>query len=231
MIIFIDTIKQTDQSIFFFLNGLHNPLWDLVMPLFTQTATWFVFYLAIIFFIIKKYRAKAVVILIMLGLAVLIGDQLSSFVKETVQRLRPTHDPGIEHLVHNVYKKGGLFSFFSSHATNTFILAMFSARLFKNFRYSVLIFLWAGVVSYTRIYVGVHYPLDILTGMVAGILIGYYTYQLLILTENRFFLLKLPKLSETGLSNQESYQLALVLLLYAGAAILSLNQLLNTQLI
>jgi undecaprenyl-diphosphatase len=231
MIAFIDTIRQIDQSIFFYFNGMHSPLWDLVMALFTQTATWLVFYLAIIVLIIRKYHTKAIVILLMLGLAILISDQFSTLIKETVQRLRPTHDPAIQDLVHNVYKKGGLYSFFSSHATNTFALAMFSARLFKNFRYSLLIFLWAALVSYTRIYIGVHYPLDVATGMVVGILIGYFIYKLLAWVETRFFLLKIPKLADTGLSNQESYLVWLVLLLYTGAVILSLNQLLNTQLI
>lgn len=231
MIAFIDTIKQIDQSIFFYFNGMNSPLGDLVMALFTQTATWLVFYLAIIVFIIVKFRTKAVVVLIMLGLAIVISDQFSTFVKEIVQRLRPTHDPAIRDLVHNVYKKGGLYGFFSSHATNTFALAMFSARLFKNFRYSLLIFLWAAMVSYTRIYVGVHYPSDVLTGMVVGILIGYYMYKLLLWSENRFFLLKIPRVSDTGLSNRESYLVWLILLLYIGASVLSLNQLMNTNLI
>jgi len=231
MIAFIDTIKQIDQSIFFYFNGMNSPLGDLVMALFTQTATWLVFYLAIIVFVIVKFRTKAVVVLIMLGLAIVISDQFSTFVKDIVQRLRPTHDPAIRDLVHNVYKKGGLYGFFSSHATNTFALAMFSARLFKNFRYSLLVFLWAGMVSYTRIYVGVHYPSDVLTGMMVGILIGHYMYKLLLWSENRFFLLKIPKVADTGLNNRESYLVWLILLLYIGSSVLSLNQLMNTNLI
>ena len=204
MIAFIESIKQVDQSLFFFFNGIHNPFGDVVMTLFTQTITWGIFYLTLLYFIVRKYRMKAVVIFVMLALVVLIADQFSVLVKESVQRLRPTHDPDIQHLVHNVYRKGGLYSYFSSHATNTFAVAMFTAKLFKNSRYQVFIFFWATLVSYTRIYLGVHYPFDILTGAVVGILIGHFIYKLLLIIENHFLILKMPKLAETGLSNQES---------------------------
>jgi len=231
MIAFIETIKQLDQSLFFFFNSIHSPFWDVVMTIFTQTLTWGIFYFTLLYFIIRKYRMKAVVIIIMLALAILIADQFSVFVKETVQRLRPTHDPDIQHLVHNVYRKGGLYSFFSSHATNTFAVAMFTARLFKNRGYQVFIFFWAALVSYTRIYLGVHYPFDVMTGAVAGILIGHFIYKLLLVIENHFLMLKMPKLSETGLSNQESSIILLVFLLFISTVLLVTNQLIHAQFI
>lgn len=229
MIAFIEPIKQLDQSLFFFFNGMHNPFWDVVMTLFTQTNIWGIFYLSLVYFIIRKYRMKSVVIFIMLALVILIADQFSVFIKETVQRLRPTHDPDIQHLVHNVYRKGGLYAFFSSHATNTFAVAMFTAKLFKNSRYQVLIFFWAALVGYTRIYVGVHYPFDVLTGAVVGILIGHFIYKLLLVIENYFLILKMPKLADTGLSNQESGIILLVFLLFASTVLLVTNQLMHAQ--
>ncbi len=229
MIAFIEPIKQLDQSLFFFFNGMHSPFWDVVMTIFTQTITWGIFYLTLLYFIVHKYRMKAVVIIIMLALAILIADQFSVFIKETVQRLRPTHDPDIQHLVHNVYRKGGLYGYFSSHATNTFAVAMFTAKLFKNSRYQVFIFFWAALVSYTRIYLGVHYPFDILTGAVVGILIGHFIYKLLLVIENHFLMLKMPKLTESGLSNQESGVILLVFLLFASTVFLVTRQLMQAQ--
>ncbi len=231
MIPFIESIKQLDQSLFFFFNGIHNPYWDVIMTLFTQTITWGIFYLTLLYFIIRKYQMKAVVIFIMLALVILIADQFSVFIKETVQRLRPTHDPDIRHLVHNVYRKGGLYGYFSSHATNTFAVAMFTAKLFKNSRYQVFIFFWAAFVSYTRIYLGVHYPFDVLTGVLVGILIGHFIYKLLLVIENHFLMLKMPKLAETGLSNQESGIILLVFLLFVFTVLLVTNQLMHAQLL
>ena len=230
MIAFIKTITDIDQSIFFFFNGMHNPFWDIVMPLFTRTELWSVLYLTLIFFIIKKYRTKALIILIGLALVILISDQFSVFVKEMVKRLRPTHDPAIQHLVHNIHSKGGLYGFFSSHATNTFAVAMFTSKLFKNYRYSLLIFTWALLVSYTRIYIGLHYPLDILTGIIVGILIGYFIYKLMLFTENRFFIIKNSKIAESGLNNQEVLIIFLVLVIFITIVLLTVNRILHYQL-
>ncbi|MGQ7869572.1 phosphatase PAP2 family protein [Sunxiuqinia sp. sy24] len=231
MIAFIESINQLDQSLFFFFNSLHTPFWDVVMTLFTQTATWGLFYFTLLFFIIRKYRMKAVVILILLALVIVISDQFSVFIKESVKRFRPTHDPDIQHLVHNVYRKGGLYGFFSSHATNTFAVAMFTAKLFKNIRYQLFIFLWAALVSYTRIYLGVHYPFDILTGMVVGLAIGHFIYKLLMAIENRFLPLKMPKLKETELSNKETLVIFLVFVIFSSTVLLVINQLMHAQFI
>lgn len=229
MIAFIDTIKQLDQSIFFFFNGMHNPFWDIVMTLFTKTGTWTIFYLTLLIFIIRKYRSKAFVIIILLAVAILISDQFSVLIKESVKRFRPTHDPTIQDLVYSVNYKGGLFGFFSSHASNTFAVAVFTARLFKNNWYQVLIYSWAVLVSYTRIYLGVHFPFDILTGMLVGILLGHFTYKLLLIIENHFLLLKMPKLEDTGLDNQESFTIWLVFLIFTGTILIAANQLLHAQ--
>lgn len=227
----LETINQIDQSIFFFFNGMHSPFWDDVMYLFTRTEIWLIFYFCIGYFIIKKYRMKAVGILILLAITILISDQFSTFIKETVQRLRPTHDPVIQDLVHNVYRKGGQFGFFSSHATNVFALGMFTSKLFRNSRYSLLIFLWALLVSYTRIYLGVHYPFDILTGIIVGLLIGYFMFKLLLWIEINFFLLKIPKLEDTCLSSRENKILFFALVIIIATVLMAVNQLLKAQIV
>ena len=222
---FIETITQFDQDLFFFFNGKHTPFWDVAMSLFTRTEFWVLFYLAILWSIIKKYRTKAIVILVLLALSILICDQFSNLIKETVQRLRPTHDPAVSHLVHNVLTKGGLYSYFSAHAANTFAVATFTTLLFRRLSYGTFIFLWALMVSYTRIYLGLHYPLDILTGMLVGIIVGLALFKFLLFLENRFLILKSPKIAETQLSPQESGQLFTVLLILIITTFLVVNRL------
>lgn len=207
----IDSIESLDQSIFLSLNGHHTPFWDAVMALFTGTGFWLLFYAPILYFIIKKYRAKALIILIVMALAILISDQLSGLLKDAVQRLRPTHDPNIQKMVHYVVNKGGQFSFFSAHAANTFTTAIFTALLFRNARYKLVILSWATLISYTRIYLGLHYLTDILTGMIVGILLGYAMFKLLIFMEKNFLLLRSPKLSDTKLENRELAYVLIIL--------------------
>jgi undecaprenyl-diphosphatase len=120
------------------------------------------------------------------------------------------HNPEIEHLVHNVLRKGGLYGFVSSHAANSFALFAFTTRLFRNRGYWFLMLFWAVLFSYSRIYSGVHYPLDILGGAVLGWLIGVATYKALIFFEVHFFLAKNPKIETTNLDSRQSGLIFLV---------------------
>ena len=98
-------------------------------------------------------------------------------IKESVQRLRPTHNPAIESLVHIVNDyRGGSYGFVSNHASNTFALAVFLSLLFRNRYFSIGILIWAAVVSYSRIYLGVHYPGDIIGGALLGVGWAYGVY-------------------------------------------------------
>lgn len=218
-------LKDIDQSLFLFLNSLHNEFWDIIMVLVTKTETWALFYLAILFFLAKKYRFKFLLLVIGIILAVTIGDQFSSFIKETVQRLRPTHDPALQDLVHNLYKKGGLYAFFSSHASNTFAVAFLTSKLFRNKAYTTLIFIWAALVSYSRIYLGLHYPLDILTGVAWGIFSGWLVYKLLVFTEQKIIWARFPKISETQLSRTEFIYFLIVSITFIAATMIVIWQL------
>ncbi len=226
---FLEKIKQIDQSIFFFFNKMHNPFMDVVMSLFTRTEIWAIFFLVIIYFIIKKYKAKSVIILILLALSIVISDQFSVFIKESLQRLRPSHDPAIQSMVHIVMKKGGLYGFFSSHATNTFAVAMFLSLLFKNYRFTILIFFWATLASYTRIYLGLHYPGDILTGMIVGSLIGLGMAVLNNTIDARIYPFRTPKLALTKLSKSESNFIFTVFLVLIFMVFFVVNRLQHTH--
>jgi len=207
----LQKILEVDKEILLFLNGFHSPFWDTIMLMVTRKETWIPFFAIIIYFIIKNYRGKAVLVLFFMALVVLLGDQFSGLLKENIQRLRPVHQPEIEHLVHNVLRKGGLYGFVSSHAANGFAIFAFSTRIFRNRTYWVLLLFWAVLFSYSRIYSGVHYPLDILGGAVLGWGIGVLLYQLMIFIEIRFWAERQPKMATINLEKNQS---AIILLVF-----------------
>lgn len=217
----IQHILEWDKELFLFLNSFHNDFWDTIMLFVTRKETWVPFYIVIIFFIIKNYRSKSLLILIFLAITIIASDQLSVLLKETIQRLRPVHDSSIGHLVHNILKKGGLYGFVSSHATNSFAIFVFTSRVFKNRYYSFLLFCWALLVSYSRIYIGVHYPLDILGGMILGGLLAIFFHRFLMFFENHFFIARTPKIEKTTLSGSQNAILYLVMVVWAATTLIA----------
>lgn len=179
----MDTLIQADQSFFLQLNGFHSSFWDPVMVFISGKISWLPFYLVLIWFLIKERKKKVWVSLLMIAFMVVATDQVSVLIKDTVQRLRPCHEPAINTLVHVVKGCGGKFGFVSSHAANSFGVAMFFTLFFRHYWAGILLMFWALVVSYSRIYLGVHYPGDILGGALLGITIGlvFYTFDKIIL--------------------------------------------------
>ena len=182
---FINLLKSWDRALFLYLNGFHSPFWDYTMTLFTLTTTWLLFYGLIFFIVGKKYDKKSLFIFVSLALLILCSDQFAGLLKHTIQRLRPSNDPAVSPLTHIFFNKGGEFGFVSAHAANLFAFATFSIRLFKNSRYSWFILIWASVIVYTRIYLGLHYPGDILGGVILGVVVGSLIYKLLKYSESK----------------------------------------------
>ncbi len=206
----LQNILDLDQELFLYLNSFYNDFFDTIMLMVTRKETWVPFYLIIVFFLVKNYRSKSVFILIFLALTIFASDQISVLIKETVQRLRPVHEPAIEHLVHNVLRKGGLYGFVSSHAANSFAILIFTAKIFKNRSYFLLLLFWAVILSYSRIYSGVHYPLDVLGGAVLGWFFGVVFYKFLMFVENHFFIVRSPKIGRTNLTDKQAGTVFLV---------------------
>lgn len=173
----IEQLKHWDTQLFLFLNGLHNDSWDFIMYYSSEKLTWIPLYLFILYLTIKYFKWNSLVILLATGILITLCDQLSVHgFKEVFMRLRPCHEPSLDGLVHTVYDKcGGQFGFVSSHAINHFGLAVFLTVIFSlKVRYfSIFILFWAFWVSYSRIYLGVHYPGDIISGGLIGAILGW----------------------------------------------------------
>ena len=225
----IQTISEWDKSAFLYLNGFHSDLMDYVMTLFTLTPTWILFYGVTLYVIIRKYGRKSIPVIISLALVILLADQLSGLLKHSVMRLRPSNDPAVSPYAHVFFTTGGLYGFVSAHAANAFSFATFSAFLFRSRGYSIFIFPWACLIAYTRIYLGVHYPGDILGGMILGVLIGWGVFRLLIFVENRFFPIHPFQRSKLSLNELETVIIpatVIVILTFSSVILMMQNDLL-----
>lgn len=170
-----------DEEIFLYLNNLGSSTWDLFWSTITDKLTWIPLYLVLTYFIYLKYGIKkTIIILLVAGLMIASADQISYFYKETlIRRLRPCFNPDFEGKIRLVRDScGGRHGFFSGHATNHFALAVFLSLLFRNKILTISLIVWASFIAYSRVYIGVHYPLDILTGALVGSLIGVVFYQI-----------------------------------------------------
>jgi len=175
----LEKLIQLDTELFLFLNGIRSEFLDVIMYYVSKTSTWLPLYVGIVFFMVKREKKQVVWALLAIAVLVTAADQISvKAFKDVFQRLRPCHNAELEGLVHLVKGHcGGQFGFVSSHAANTFATALFTLLYFKNRMFSVGIIVWALVVSYSRIYLGVHYPGDVLGGAVLGSIIGLAVYK------------------------------------------------------
>jgi undecaprenyl-diphosphatase len=173
----IEKLVPLDKELFLFLNGMHHPFFDFVFWWASNSLIWIPVYLLLLYLVIKKYRWQSLLVLLFAGLCITITD-LTAFYgfKEVFLRLRPTHNPELQFMVHtlNGYK-GGNYGFISNHAANYFGLAFFLIQLlYKRHPYLALgMILWASLIAYSRIYLGVHYPSDVAVGALLGMLVGW----------------------------------------------------------
>jgi undecaprenyl-diphosphatase len=170
----IDWLLQIDHQLFTLLNGWYHPALDGVMVFFSAKLVWIPLYLLLAYWLFRTFKKRGVIYLLAVILAVAATDQLtSSLMKPGFERLRPCHDPSLSDTIRIVDGCGGKYGFASGHAANTFMLALFFVTLYRENRYFRWLLLWAAIVAYSRVYLGVHFPGDIMVGALLGSLIGY----------------------------------------------------------
>lgn len=185
----MEKVIELDRQLFLFLNGLHQSWLDQPMFLISTEWFWIPLYGFLVYLIIRKTKKLSWLPILAITLSVLFSDQISSKIKRTVQRSRPTHDLVLQSKVHTVNDyRGGAFGFVSSHAANTFSVALLVTLFLElTFLQTFLLFLWAILVSYSRLYLGVHFPLDLLCGGILGLIVAGILFLLEKQIEKRFF--------------------------------------------
>lgn len=176
----LEQLISWDKKAILFLNGLHADWLDPIMYYATMTEFWIPLYVFLLYLIFRQHGKQGWLAVAGIALCILLTDRITSGVmKPYFERLRPSHEPTLEGMLHFVYDyRGGLYGFASSHAANTTGIALFLFLLMRDrYRYIGWIFAWAALMCYTRIYLGVHYPGDILTGMVVGLLGGLVAFR------------------------------------------------------
>ena len=201
----MDFILDLDKSLFIFLNSLGSENFDNIWLAISNKKTWYILYVILILFYLPgrvsnssigflsfyEYKPKnrnRIFFIVIATILILFTDQSSNFFKDYFERLRPCHSPDIISLIRIVKEGcGGLYGFFSAHSANTFAFAMFIyLNTRKNYRkYMSFLFIWASIISYSRIYLGVHFPTDIIFGAIYGLFSGYLFYKLYLLGLNK----------------------------------------------
>ena len=176
----LESILELDRQLFLLLNGAHLPWLDPIMKAVSAPYTWLPLYLLLLILFFKyRPRKQAFLAIAAVLLCFFLTDRISvECFKDVFQRLRPTHEPALAGLVHALEGQGGLYGFVSSHAANLFGLATVSCLILRKKWVSIFLFSLVALIGYSRVYVGKHYPLDVICGALLGLLIGWLVYRL-----------------------------------------------------
>jgi undecaprenyl-diphosphatase len=209
----LEWLKQIDTQLFLAINGMHTTFLDAFFSWFTCKEVWLPFYFVLLVVFILKYKGFAIWVIVLLILAIVASDQLSGFIKFITERPRPSHQPSLASAVHTTFVgKGGAYGFVSSHAANAFALTLFTGLLTKNRNVVIALSLWAILTAYSRLYVGVHYPFDVLAGALLGGFIGWGAYRILHFLDSRYFRKELAKINHLKTTGYNNIWLSLLLI-------------------
>lgn len=178
----MEEIIRLDKEFFLFLNTLGNSKWDGFWSFISEKYYWIPFYAFLLFLLWRNFGwKKTLFILVLTAIMIIISDQITNLIKDNVKRLRPCHLYDFEGIMRAVgCERRGQYGFTSAHSSNHFAIALFLGLIFKEkikwFIYFLLI--WAAVIAYSRIYLGVHFPLDIICGGLMGLIIGFVFYRI-----------------------------------------------------
>ncbi len=182
------SLQQIDTSIFLFLNGLRSPFLDFVMWWASNKFIWIPLYAGLLWLLIRENRDRIWLLLLMILLLVVLSDQSSNLAKFAFARFRPSNEPLLKGLVHILRNySGGDYGFYSGHASSSFAVTVFVICLAgRRHKWLIpLMLFFAILVSYSRIYLGVHYPGDVLAGIMAGSIYGFAIGKLYLFYKQR----------------------------------------------
>lgn len=214
---FVERMLSYERNLFFLLNGSDSVFWDNIMWVLSRTNVWILFYLFVALFLFyNTVKKEAALILLFFILTIVVCDQFSSgLIKPFFERLRPTHHPDFKSLVDIVHgHRGGGFSFISGHATNSFGFSVFLSLLFRNRWVTGVALIWATLISYSRIYLGMHFISDVVGGMLAGTFIAMVLYVVFVSLRKKLLHLEPPEKTRIY-SEQQGKILALVFAVYS----------------
>jgi undecaprenyl-diphosphatase len=183
----LEKIIQLDKEVFIYLNSLGSETFDGLWLMITKQIYWTPFFLVVFYLLYKKIGLKNLLILFgFISVLLLICDQTANLFKNTFQRLRPCNTPELIEII-RVVKESKSFSFFSGHAINSMATTVFVFLTFKKYyKYAFLLFLFPLIFAYSRIYLGLHFPLDIVTGYTFGALFGFVFYKMFLLVQKKY---------------------------------------------
>ncbi|MCL6461365.1 MAG: phosphatase PAP2 family protein [Flavobacterium micromati] len=184
----LEKLLSLDVELFIFLNSLGSATYDTMWLFITKQSNWIPLFLLLLYVIFKKLGAKQTLyLLLVVAVLVTFTDQMTNIFKNGFQRLRPCNNPEINSFIRVVQVRNS-FSFFSGHASNSMAVAtLIYFTLRSHFKYFGLLFLWPLIFASSRIYLGLHYPIDIVTGYLFGFVFGFLIFKVYKIAQQRYF--------------------------------------------